>query len=287
LLPLVYFPDASSCGTATSASLPCMFAVQDQEHFDRQLSKHQDNLLDIAARAGYDVYWRDNGNSCKSICARVDSRDLHDSEIASLCSEGECYDEILVHELALLLPEIKKDTLIVLHQLGSHGPAYFRRYPESFRVFTPDCRSTDLGDCTGPEIVNAYDNTILYTDHVLAEAIELLTSYDDRLDASLMYVSDHGESLGEHGLYLHGMPYGLAPVEQTRVPMLAWLSPSLKARRGMADVCDVTQSRRAVSHDNLFFTELGLLEIDTSLYVAAKDVFADYCQEPTYASDSI
>ena len=187
---------ASSCGTATATSLPCMLTEGGRDGFDRIARQKQDNLLDIAARAGYAVHWIDNGNGCKALCDRVGSRDLHLADVDFLCSETACFDGILVHELKSLLANVSGDTLIVMHPLGSHGPAYFRRYPEEYRRFVPDCRSQNFGDCSTQEIVNAYDNTILYTDHVIATAIDALAAESDRINPSLMYMSDHGESLG-------------------------------------------------------------------------------------------
>jgi lipid A ethanolaminephosphotransferase len=92
------------------------------------------------------------------------------------------------------------------------------RYPEEFRRFKPDCRTSQLSDCSRDEIVNAYDNTILYTDHVLASVVGLLQKHSDRMFGAMLYMSDHGESLGEKGLYLHGAPYAFAPEEQTLCP---------------------------------------------------------------------
>ena len=270
----VNFVHASSCGTATAISLPCMFSLSEHTGFDRDASRNQDNLLDIASRAGYEVYWIDNGNGCKGVCARVGYRDLHLSDVETICPDGECYDEILVHELARLLPEISKDTLIVLHQLGSHGPAYYRRYPASYRTFYPDCQSPNLGDCSNQEIANAYDNTIVYTDHVISAAIDALATQSDRINASLIYVSDHGESLGEHNLYLHGMPYKFAPDEQTQVPLISWFSGAAEETQGLDFKCPALASRAAISHDNLFHTELGLLGIDTSVYEPTLDLYS-------------
>jgi len=274
---LYSFLEVSSCGTATAQSVPCMFSIQTMKEFDSDQSRFQDNLLDIAARAGYDVRWIDNGNSCKGVCARVAARDLSDSAVAPLCAEGHCYDEILVEELRRILQTADHDTLIVLHQLGSHGPAYYRRYPETFRHFTPDCRSDDLGQCTSEEIVNSYDNTILYTDHVVAQAIDALEEVSDRLSTSLVFVSDHGESLGEHNLYLHGMPRALAPDEQIRIPLLSWFSRSALTSERLLDTCNGNID--APSHDNLFHTELRLLGIDTAVYRPDLDLFAG-CRMP-------
>ncbi len=275
----VDFREAVSCGTATAISLPCMFSAERRKDFQRATSDYEDNLLDIASRAGYDVQWIDNGNGCKGVCARVDHRDLHLSDVDSICVAGECYDEILVHELRRLLANVKNDTLIVLHQLGSHGPAYYRRYPESFRVFYPDCVSPNLGDCTNAEITNSYDNTIVYTDHIVSSAIDALSAESDRINASLIYMSDHGESLGEHNLYLHGMPYQFAPDEQTRIPMVIWFSESSRQDDGPQPFCAGQDQQAAVSHDNLFHTELGLLGIQTAVYEPALDLYSS-CRVP-------
>ncbi len=272
--PLIYFSQTESCGTATAESLPCMFSLQGRADFDRERSAFQDNLLDIAARAGYRVLWLDNGNSCKKVCARVESRDLHLSNIAGLCRDNECFDAVLIRELESVLADVTQDTLIVLHQMGSHGPAYSLRRPDKFKVFGPECTASDLGECSQTEITNAYDNTILYTDHVIDQAISALEARNDELDTGLIYVSDHGESLGEHGLYLHGMPYRLAPSEQTHVPMLAWFSAGFQQRAGFTDSCTQQLAGAPVSHDYLFHTTLALLDIRTAVYQPGLDLFA-------------
>ena len=269
----VHFVAASSCGTMTAVSLPCMFSIQEHSNFDREASRHEDNLLDIAQRAGYHIVWVDNGNSCKGVCARVANRDTREVDQPEICPEHACYDEILVVELQNLLQEVNGDTLIVLHQLGSHGPAYFRRYPDSFRTFLPDCRSANFADCSQQEIANSYDNTIAYTDHVIASAVDALSAYSDRYDTSLLYVSDHGESLGEHNMYLHGMPYSLAPAEQTVVPMIAWLGDREWTNAAASGAtCFGDDATTSVSHDNLFHTELGLLDIATAAYRPELDI---------------
>ncbi len=270
----IRFLAAGSCGTATAVSLPCMFSLQERGNFDRDGSNSEDNLLDVASRAGYEVVWIDNGNGCKGICARVANRDVHEMNLADICPEGVCYDEVLVEELRQILPTITKDTLVILHQLGSHGPAYFRRYPNGYRMFQPDCRSPNFGDCTQQEISNSYDNTIAYTDHVIAAAINELATHSGEFDTSLVYVSDHGESLGEHNLYLHGMPYGLAPAEQITVPMVFWLGGHASKKDQTMFSCIDKTTAGAVSHDNLFHTELGLLGISTTAYRADLDIFS-------------
>lgn len=282
----VHFLEALSCGTATATSLPCMFSLDGHDQFDATTSKYSDNLLDIAKRSGYKVVWLDNGNSCKGVCARVESHEVHALDTLDVCADGECFDEILVVELEKMLPTIAGDTLFVLHQLGSHGPAYYRRYPDAFRTFTPDCRSPNLGDCTDEQIVNAYDNTIVYTDHVIASAIDVLARNADRIDGSLIYVSDHGESLGENNLYLHGMPYGMAPDYQTHVPWIAW-TPAARQRPSIdLDGCASGARVSPVSHDYLFHTELGVLGIETEVYDPTLDVGMG-CNDTSFASEGV
>ena len=263
------FYEISSCGTATAVSLPCMFSVDGRENFDRQSASHEENLLDVAKRAGYDVYWVDNGNGCKGLCDRVEHMDVHHSAASAVCPEGECYDGQLVEELDRILDSVSRDTLIILHQLGSHGPAYFRRYPEPYASFQPDCRSQNFSDCSREEIVNAYNNTIVYTDHVISAAIDVLENRATDISASLVYVSDHGESLGEHGVYLHGMPYAFAPDAQTNVPLIVWSAESTPGSG-----CPDQLATKQLTHDNIFHSELGLLDIATSAYKPELDIFA-------------
>jgi lipid A ethanolaminephosphotransferase len=157
--------------------------------------------------------------------------------------------------------------------LGNHGPAYSRRYPADFRKFEPTCESPELSDCSPAEIVNSYDNAILYTDHVLAGIIHYLQAKTDR-NAGLIYLSDHGESLGEAGIYLHGLPYGISPDVQREVPMLFWLSNGLERAAGVSHACLKQGSRAAVAHDHLFHSVLGLLQVESAAREDSLDLFA-------------
>ncbi|MBP5090663.1 sulfatase-like hydrolase/transferase, partial [Pseudomonas chlororaphis] len=114
----------------------------------------------------------------------------------------------------------------------------------------------------------------LYTDHFLARVIELLTHNQERFDTSMLYVSDHGESLGENGLYLHAAPYALAPQAQTHVPMLMWFGQQALSDLGIQRDCLQGKSGEPdLSHDNLFHSVLGLFEVRTSLYQPRLDIF--------------
>jgi lipid A ethanolaminephosphotransferase len=161
------------------------------------------------------------------------------------------------------------DILIVLHQMGSHGPAYFKRYPAEFRAFTPTCETNQLDSCTQEEISNTYDNTILYTDYFLSRVIDLLRANDGGFETALLYVSDHGESLGESGVYLHGLPYLIAPDAQIRVPLVAWFGRNYDD----VDRAALRQLRdRPLSHDNIFHTMLGLFEAGSEVYDPKQDL---------------
>ena len=182
-------------------------------------------------------------------------------------------DEILLGDLAAQVRARPGDRVVVLHQLGSHGPSYFERYPAAFERFKPVCKTADLGSCSRQQIVNAYDNSITYTDHFLAQAIHALRGMPD-YDTAMIYLSDHGESLGEKGLYLHGVPYAIAPKEQTHVPMVMWFSPEFARDRGLDEACLRHRAGQYTDQDALFPSVLGLLQVKTSAYARERDVFA-------------
>ena len=273
-LPLYNFGDVSSCGTATAVSVPCMFSDIDRQDYDAGRVRRRENVLDILQTAGLNVLWRDNNSGCKGVCDRIDSQTAADFASPALCDGNSCFDEAMLNGLDHYLDGRQGHTIIVLHQLGSHGPAYAKRYPKTFEHFAPVCEGADLQACSRQEIVNAYDNTILYTDHLLAEVIDFLQQRSNRYSSALLYLSDHGESLGENNIYLHGLPYFIAPDTQTRVPMLAWLSDDYADNFRLNRGCLAGQTSRAWSHDNLFHSLLGLLAVDTHTYDPSLDIFA-------------
>lgn len=272
---LISFGQATACGSSTEVSVPCMFSPFGRSEYDEARIRATDSLLHVLARAGFAVQWRDNQMGCKGVCSGLPVIDLSRETVPGLCGEDRCFDELLLHRLDAEVDSEIRDRVIVLHQLGNHGPAYHRRYPPAFRRWTPPCERNDLRDCSRDEIVNAYDNAIAYTDHFLSEAIRFLEARQDRYDVALMYVSDHGESLGERGLYLHGMPYAIAPKEQLEVPMFWWLPEG--AARGLRVELDCLRerARRPVSHDELYHSVAGLLEVQTPRYRPTRDVFAE------------
>jgi len=282
-LGLVSFSDVTSCGTNTAASLPCMFSHLDREAFVARKQDHE-NLLDLLQRAGLAVLWVDNQSGCKGLCDRVPNFAASDAPSGSrhapgLCDGSECLDEALLTGLdqrLAALPEERRQrgVVLVMHQMGSHGPAYFKRSPKGEKRFLPECTTAALQDCDRAALVNAYDNSIAYTDKVLAQAVGWLSKQQANFDPMLLYVSDHGESLGENNMHLHGMPYALAPREQTHVPMLMWLPPQTEAALGITRAC--LQSRRdtPLSHDNLFHTVMGLMGVSSGELKPALDLAA-------------
>jgi lipid A ethanolaminephosphotransferase len=271
-LPMINFPDVSSCGTNTEVSLPCMFAPVGRRDYDEARIRGSEGLLHVLARAGVAVHWRDNQSGCKGVCDGLSNDTVQALNAPGLCSDGRCLDEGLGHGLAERLAKAQGTQLLVLHQLGNHGPSYFRRYPKAFARFVPACESDDLQRCSREEIVNAYDNALLYTDHVLAQLLTQLRTKESEVDSALIYVSDHGESLGEKGLFLHGMLYAIAPAEQTKVPMVMWLSSGLQQTLGIDAACLRQRAAKPVSHDHLFHTLLALTDVRTALYEPAWDI---------------
>ena len=270
--------NAWSCGTSTAASVPCMFSNFGREAFESRLA-NQEGLMDVLQHAGLAVLWLDNQSGCKGVCDRIPNANTSQLTVAGLCDSGECVDEIMLHGLderiaALSAERRAKGVVVVMHQMGSHGPAYFKRSPAAFKKFLPECRNNALQSCTRQEVVNAYDNSIVYTDHLLASSIEWLKSQAPRSAPALLYLADHGESLGENNLYLHGMPYSVAPDVQKRVPWITWLSPAFEQRSRLTTECLKQHLDAPISHDNFFHSVLGLMQVQTSVYQPALDMYA-------------
>ncbi len=269
---ITYFSDTSSCGTITAVSLPCMFSVYTRDEYTHEKGLETENLLDVLKHAGVHVEWWDNNTGHKSVADRVTSEALSTSDNPKYCKNGECLDGIFLDKLDTWMSGITQDTVLVMHQLGSHGPAYYLRYPDEYRRFTPDCQSAEFSKCSREEILNAYDNSIAYTDHIISSVIDRLRDKQDKLDTSLIYMSDHGESVGEFGLYLHGAPYFVAPSQQTHVPYVLWLGKDAKAT--IRQDCLAKEATEPQSHDKLFHTVLGLMQVKTQVYSPALDTLS-------------
>jgi lipid A ethanolaminephosphotransferase len=273
---VINFPYTESCGTATAMSVPCLFSGFTREEFSLSKAASRETLIDVISRAGMKILWRENDGGCKGVCDRgAIVEDVTNSDDPRFCTEkGNCFDAILLDGLEERLKAETKSIFVVLHIKGSHGPAYFKRYPKEFERFTPACKSNELSSCSSESLKNAYDNTIVYTDHILGEVVSMLKRLSPQFATSMLYASDHGESLGERGLYLHGLPYAVAPEEQTRVPMFAWFSPQFLELERWSEGCVRRQSEPGKKHDHIYSTLLGLLDISTDQYKPELDIFS-------------
>lgn len=273
---LINFSNVASCGTATAVSVPCVFSALGRERYSDTGASRQEGLLDVLAHAGFSVLWRDNNSGCKGVCDRVAYEDVSVARVGDPhCVGDECYDERLLERLPELIRAPGKDLVVVLHQKGSHGPAYAKRYPQQFGRFGPVCNTNEFEKCSRESIVAAYDNTILYTDYFLSRTIDLLrqSSEEDNVDTSLLYFSDHGESLGEGNMYLHGAPRMIAPPEQTHVPFMLWMSGGFQSRFHIDQRCLAMRATQPFSHDNVFHSVLGMLDVNTAVRNPKLDLF--------------
>lgn len=265
---IINYTQFTSSGTETAVSVPCMFSSFGREGYDKEKAKHTENVLDVLKRAGVNILWRDNNSDSKGVADRVSYEDYQSPKVNTICDE-ECRDEgMLVGLQEYINTHPKGDILIVLHQMGNHGPAYYKRYTKPFEKYTPVCKTNQLEQCSKEEITNAYDNTILYTDTFLTQVIALLKGNDERFATGMFYLSDHGESLGENGLYLHGFPYAIAPEAQKHVPAVMWFGKQFKIDKAkMADSAKEPQTQ-----DSLFHTLLGYLDVNTTIYQPRLDL---------------
>ncbi|MBS4275388.1 phosphoethanolamine transferase [Campylobacter vulpis] len=251
---IIYFDKVSSCGTSTAVSLPCMFSASKKNNFSNKA--YEENLLDFVDKVGIKTTWLDNNSGgCQGVCQRLKQTHIFKEE----------YDGFLIEELKKTLANLDTANFIIVHLQGSHGPAYYKRYPKEFEKFTPTCDTNELSKCTLEQITNTYDNTILYTDYIVEEMIDELKMIKDYQN-TLIYISDHGESLGENGIYLHGMPYAIAPKTQTQIPFILWTDD--ENLRQIA----FKHKNMELSHDNLFSTILGYFEVKTPFYEEAFDL---------------
>ncbi|KJS33093.1 MAG: sulfatase [Desulfatitalea sp. BRH_c12] len=265
---IINFPNMFSCGTTTAVSVPCMFSIFGKKDFSDKKARGTENLLDVLTHAGVHVLWRDNNSSSKGVAARVPYEDYKSSRTNPEC-DVECRDEGMLSGLQNHIDQYESgDILIVLHQMGNHGPAYYKRYPKEFEQFTPACETNQLEACTTEQINNAYDNAILYTDYFLAKIIALLKQNSGAFETAMIYMSDHGESLGENGVYLHGMPYFMAPDAQKHIPAVMWFGDTFKTDKEALK----SKAQLPFSQDYLFHTILGLMEVSTSIYDKSLDI---------------
>ncbi len=276
---LTFFQHVRSCGTATAVSLPCMFSAMSRQDYDEKRAVNSSSIADILMYAGYHVTWFDNDGGCKGVCDRIPHvKDLQNiPKNHAYCNSDSCYDEVLLPLLQQRLAEAthhKQSTIVFLHLMGSHGPTYYQRVPHRDKKFKPACERADIENCSLDEIRNSYDDTLVYSDKILAQVISILTPYAQDFGTGLVYISDHGESLGEYGMFLHGTPYAFAPEFQTRVPMMTWFSSSFIADHQLDLKCLQQRAQQEeFSHDNFYHSILGILDVNTSYYESEMDIF--------------
>jgi lipid A ethanolaminephosphotransferase len=269
---IVNFPNISSCGTSTAISVPCMFSIYSKSNFNYEKGISTENVLDVLHHTKkVEILWRDNNSDSKGVALRLPYEDFKTKKKNTICIEGECRDEGMLIGLDKYINTHKnKNILIVLHQMGNHGPAYFKRYPKKFEKFTPTCQTNQLEQCTQEEIQNTYDNAILYTDYFLNKTISFLKNYNHTHQSAMIYMADHGESLGENGIYLHGLPYFIAPTAQTHIASLMWFNKEIEKNLHIKQIKDNTNKH--YSQDNLFHTLLGIFNVETNIYNKKMDM---------------
>jgi lipid A ethanolaminephosphotransferase len=262
-------PNTTSCSTYTTRSLQCMLS-----HLGGGTPSGggYEPLTSYLDRHGVEVIWRSNnfGEPPMKVSSFQKADDIR-KECQDNC-QREGYDELLLYKIDERLRSAQggKKIFLVLHQSGSHGPQYFKKYPPEFETFKPVCRTVDQQKCSSGELINTYDNTILYTDFLLDKVIAELKSLDNTASV-MMYMSDHGESLGENGLYLHGIPYSIAPSVQKEIPFLIWMSDAFAKRRNLANPLPV--QNRDYSQDYVFHSVLGAFGALSEVYKKDKDIF--------------
>ncbi|WP_133011345.1 phosphoethanolamine transferase [Marinomonas flavescens] len=273
---VISFQNVHSCGTATAVSVPCMFSQQDRHDYNKERTYSQDNVMDILQRAGVSLLWKENDGGDKDVAKRIPKIELDRSRKDQFCNGSTCLDMALLQGLDGEIAKMKgKEKLIVMHIMGSHGPTYYLRYPKAQQKFSPDCQTSEIEDCSIDQIVNTYDNTIVYTDYVISQAIDKLKALSDQYNTALFYISDHGESLGENGLYLHGVPYAVAPAFQTTVPLILWMSDGFKKSKGINEACLKSEAKAGgFSQDYIFSTLLGIMDVKTTAYDKNLDIYS-------------
>lgn len=275
--PNIYsFRNATSCGTSTAYSVPCMFSYANRENYDYNTADYNENVLDTLNKQGVKVVWRDNNSSSKGVANRVTFEDFKTPDVNPNCDE-ECrdigmldgFDTLVKSDTGVTADGSAKDTLILLHQMGNHGPAYYKRYPKEFEEYKPVCMTNELAKCDDQSVINAYDNAIRYTDYFLNNVINTLKKYEQDYDVVMVYISDHGESLGENNIYLHGMPYAIAPDAQKQVPVIIWSPTSNNIDKSSL----ISTINQPVSHDFITPTLLNFFGITTDEVAAAPTFF--------------
>ena len=245
---------AKSAATYTTAGVK---AILDHKPTDKLF----EILPNYLYRAGVDVIWRTNNWGEPPVHIEKYQRV---ADLKALHPEAdERYDAILLEGLKEAIESSSADKVfIVLHTSTSHGPIYYSKYPSEFERFTPVCTTVEMAKADPTELMNAYDNTIVYTDYLIDSVIEILRTIPTRRSA-MLFVSDHGESLGENNLYMHGVPMALAPKEQVEIPFIVWSSEGRESIKQLEEV----------GQYHTFHSVLDFLGIESEIYNPELTVF--------------
>lgn len=262
---LITFPDAVSAAAATREAVPLMLTRRPPS--DLLAPPREPSLVAAFRQAGYRTYWL----STQGAAGR------HETPVSVLAGEADerhfinavdyrqagALDGELLPLLQKILDRNEPRQLIVLHTLGSHL-SYAHRYPRDFERFQPALQPSDVPDIWSSalldKLINAYDNSVLYTDHVLDEAIAQL----DRRGAAatLLYAADHGETLYDGSCRRGG--HGFGAETNYRIPMVIWTSAAWQAARPEAQAALKAHALSPVSSLSIFATMTGLAGFDTT-----------------------
>ena len=254
-IPNVSHFNATSDATYTTAGIK---SIVEHENTD-ELYEILPNYL---YRNNVDVIWRTTNWGEPPV--HIKNYQNREALMPNCKGDGCDYDGILLSGLKeQILASKKNKILIVLHTSTSHGPTYSKKYPAQFEIFKPVCNSVELGNCSHTELVNAYDNTIVYTDYLLANVIKDLKQLQEYKSA-MIFVSDHGESLGENNLYMHGLPRSIAPKQQYEIPFIVWTSDN-SARQ--------MKPNKILTQNYVFHSVLNFLNIQSPVYKEQMNIF--------------
>ena len=249
----LYAFKASACATLTLKAVPCMLSPLNASNFE----------LDAEMGFATDVFNKYNFETSLISTNDVRRTDSLIAYIYNSFKNSYSYPG-QIDEVALpkLTTEINKsgNKFIVFHSYGSHFQ-YQDRYPKEFEILKPACNKA-VYDCSKEEINNVYDNTIIYTDYIINEIIKKLKDKN----AILFFVSDHGQSLGEYGIYKHGIPVAFAPQAQIDVPFFVWQSEKFKQLNPeKAKALSSFPKTEEISHDFLFHSLLDCSSFEGEL----------------------
>lgn len=266
LQDMLIFHNTESCGVVTRVSVPCLFSVYTRDNYEEKAMPYTTNALEILQKNNTNLLWLDNELGCNKVCRNIPTE--------YTCKSRDCLDMQLNDTLREKIPTFDKDTLVVLHQRGSHGPRYDLRVPDEAKLWKPFCDRSDSHNCSYQQMINAYDNTMYYTSFVIADLIKTLSELTDKYNPMVIYISDHGESLGENEIYGHGGDFKDAPDVQKQVPFFVWMPKSTREAFGFNQKCLNAKTKQQQSQDVIFHSLLGVAGIRTSVYDEKLDIFA-------------